>query len=579
MTMSNLHPGLILLAVGILALLSPKALRRYIIGLGPLAVLPVFFQLQLGSDAVIKFSGGSYTLHYLHIDPLSWLFGLVFCMIAVIGGIYAMHNENRMEALCSMGYACGALGAVFAGDWLTLIFFWEFMAATSLFLIWCNNTKASRKAGYRYLLVHMFGGNLLLAGIFLKVRAGDMMISNLAAGPHDAAFWLILTGIAINTAIPPLHAWLVDSYPEGTVTGSVFLSSFTTKVGVYCLIRIFAGTELLIWAGAVMVLYGACYAIMENDMRRLLSYHIISQVGFMVAVIGLGTGMGSNGAAVHAFGNILFKSILFMATGAIIYVTGIRRINELGGLAKKLPWVFLFFVIAALSISGIPGFIGFVTKSMTISAAADAHNSVLELILQLGSIGTFLSISLKMIYFIFLAPDPGVKIEKTVPMNMYVAMAAGSVLCILYGVYPELLYRCLPYPMAAFQPYTIDHAAQFLQMVAMATIPFMMYLPKMMPHTALSLDTDWFYRKPFAGIVTGVSYLCCAVSRALGNTWEVFYEKSMELSHNPMEFLDAKPLRNSPKYNPENYRTSIADPIMITLTVLVCSLCYFMAII
>ncbi len=577
--MSNLHPGLILLLVGFLALLAPKPLRRFVIGIGPLAALAAFCQLRLGTDLTVSFSDNTYILHYLHVDELSWLFGLVFCMIAAIGGIYAMHNDNRMEALCSMAYACGALGVTFANDWLTLIFFWELMAATSLFLIWCNDTKAARQAGYRYLLVHMFGGNLLLAGIFLKVRSGDLMITNLAAGPHDAAFWLILTGIAINTAIPPLHAWLVDSYPEGTVTGSVFLSSFTTKVGVLCLIRIFAGTEMLIWAGAVMVLYGACYAIMENDMRRLLSYHIISQVGFMVAVVGLGTGMGSNGAAAHAFGNILFKSILFMATGAIIYATGVRRINELGGMAKKLPWVFLFFVIAALSISGVPGFIGFVTKSMTISAAADAHNSTLELILQLGSIGTFLSITLKMIYFIFLAPDRGVEIKQTVPFNMYVAMGIGSVLCIAYGVYPELLYRYLPYQMAPFQPYTLDHAAQYLQMVGMAMIPFMMYLPKMEPHTALSLDTDWFYRKPFASIVEGISYLGCAITNALGSAWEALYEKSMDISHNPMEFLDAKPLRNSPKYNPENYRTSIADPIMITLTVLFCSLCYFMAII
>lgn len=577
--MTNLHPGLILLAVGLLAMLAPKPLRKIILGFGPLAALAAFFQLQMGTDLTVSFNGGARLLHYLYVDPLSWFFGLAFCLIAVLGGIYSMHNENRMEALCSMAYAGGALGVTFANDWVTLIFFWEMMAASSLFLIWCNKTKAARRAGYRYLLVHMFGGNLLLVGIFLKNRAGEALITNLASGPHDAAFWLILIGIAINTAIPPLHAWLVDSYPEGTVTGSIFLNSFTTKVGVCCLIRIFAGTELLIWAGAVMVLYGACYAIMENDMRRLLSYHIVSQVGFMVAAVGLGSAIGSNGAAAHAFGNIFFKSILFMATGAIIYATGIRRINELGGMAKKLPWVFGFFVVAALSISGVPGFIGFVTKSMTISAAAEAKISVLELILQLGSIGTFLSITLKMIYFIFLAPDRGVEIKKTIPLNMYVAMALCSLLCIVYGVFPELLYKHLPYQMAAFQPYTFDHAAQYLQMVGMAMIPFMMYLSKMEPHTAISLDTDWFYRKPLVGIMTGLSYLCCALSKALGRAWEVFYEKSMELSHNPMDFLDAKPSRNSTKYNPENYRTAIADPIMITLTVLFCSLCYFMAII
>ena len=444
MTMSNLHPGFILIAVGLIALFVPKSLRRPVLAAGPLLGLGAVLTLAPGTNATLPFINGI-TLHYLHVDALSWIFALIFCMMAAIGGIYACHNSNRMEAFCSMTYAGSALGVTLAQDWLTLIFFSELMAATSLFLIWCKKTPASRQAGYRYLLVHMFGGNLLLAGIFLKVSAGDYLVMPLAQGPWDTAFWLICLGISINAAVVPLHAWLVDAYPEGTVTGSVFLSSFTTKVAVYCLIRIFAGTDFLIWFGVLMALYGACYAIMENDMRRLLSYHIVSQVGFMVAGVGLGTAMALNGATAHAFSHILYKSLLFMCAGAIIYATGIRKINQLGGLAKKMP--------------------------------------------------------------------------------------------------------------------------------------FMMYLPKMAPHTALSLDPDWFYRKPFAGIVTGLSYLCCAVSRALGNTWEVLYEKSMELSHNPMEFLDAKPLRNSPKYNPENYRTSIADPIMITLTILFCSLCYFMAII
>lgn len=578
MTMSNLHPGFILIAVGLIALFVPKSLRRPVLAAGPLLGLGAVLTLAPGTNATLPFINGI-TLHYLHVDALSWIFALIFCMMAAIGGIYACHNSNRMEAFCSMTYAGSALGVTLAQDWLTLIFFSELMAATSLFLIWCKKTPASRQAGYRYLLVHMLGGNLLLAGIFLKVSAGDYLVMPLAQGPWDTAFWLICLGISINAAVVPLHAWLVDAYPEGTVTGSVFLSSFTTKVAVYCLIRIFAGTDFLIWFGVLMALYGACYAIMENDMRRLLSYHIVSQVGFMVAGVGLGTAMALNGATAHAFSHILYKSLLFMCAGAIIYATGIRKINQLGGLAKKMPFTFWCFVIAALSISGVPLFNGFISKSITISTAAAAHYGSVELLLQLAGVGTFLSIALKMIYFIFLAPDNGVVIKREVPKNMYVAMGIGATLCVLYGVYPELLYRYLPFTMEPYHPFTVDHITQSIEMLGMAMLPFMMYLPKMAPHTALSLDTDWFYRKPFAGIVTGLSYLCCAVSRALGNTWEVLYEKSMELSHNPMEFLDAKPLRNSPKYNPENYRTSIADPIMITLTILFCSLCYFMAII
>lgn len=578
MMLNNLHPGFILIVIGLLAMLAPKNIRRALLAVGPLASLYVVFNLQAGMDLTYIFING-FVLHYLHVDALSWIFTLIFCIMAAIGGIYACHNENRMEAFCSMAYAGSAVSVTLAGDWLTLLFFSELMAATSLFLIWCRKTPASRNAGLRYLIIHMFGGNLLLAGIFLKVSAGQTMVTALGQGPWDTAFWLICGGIAINAAIVPLHAWLVDAYPEGTITGSVFLSSFTTKVAVYCLIRLFAGADFLMWAGVVMALYGACYAIMENDMRRLLSYHIVSQVGFMVAGVGIGTAMALNGATAHAFSHILYKSLLFMCAGAIIYATGIRKINQLGGMATKMPFTCYCFIVAALSISGLPLFNGFISKSITISAAAASGYGTIELLLQLASVGTFLSIALKMIYFIFLAPDRGVEIKRALPKNMYIAMGIGTLLCVTYGVYPHLLYQYLPFPMETYNPFTVDHVVQSLEMLAMATLPFIYYLPKMEPHTALSLDTDWLYRRPITGIVQGLSYLVCAVSDALGSAWEVFYKKSMELSHNPMEFLDAKSLRNSTKYNPENYRTSIADPIMIVLTVLVCALSYFMAII
>lgn len=577
MMMNNLlHPGLILILVGFIAFIVPKAVRKYILALGPLAALYAVLQLNVGMDYSMDFMYG-YKLGYLHVDTLSFVFALIFAIMACIGGIYSAHNKNKMEALCSMSYAGSAIGVTLAKDWLTMIFFWEALAVTSLFLIWCRNTPASRKAGLRYLLVHTLGGNLLLAGIFLKVGSGDMLISNLAAGPHDYAYWLILIGVAINAAIPPVSAWLVDAYPEGTVTGSVFLSSFTTKVAVYCLIRIFAGTDFLMWLGSFMALYGACYAIIENDMRRLLGYHIISQVGFMVAGVGIGTAMALNGASAHAFSHILYKSLLFMCAGAILYATGIRKINQLGGLARKMPFVAICFFIAAFSISGVPLFNGFISKTITISAAAEAGYGAIYTLLELASIGTFLSITLKMGYFIFLRPYKDVEMINEVPKNMYVAMGIGSALCFIYGVYPDLLYRYLPYAAPAYEPFTASHVLQYIETLVITMVPFMMYLGKMEPHTALSLDTDWFYRKPFAVVVRECSFVFCALCSALGHSWKMLYEKFMELTSNPMEFLDARPFRAHRRYNPENYRTSIADPMMITLTVLSCAIGYIVA--
>lgn len=576
--MSNfLHPGLILILVGFVALIVPKVIRKYVLAFGPIAALAAFFQLRLGVDQSFVFMN-DFTLGYLHVDGLSYVFGMIFAMMAVIGGIYSCHNENRVEALCAMCYAGSALGVTFAKDWLTLIFFWEAMAVTSVFLVWCNNTRDSRKAAFRYILVHMLGGNLLLAGIFLKVGNGDLLIENLAKGPHDAAFWLILIGVAVNAAIPPVNAWLVDAYPEGTITGSVFMSSFTTKAAVYTLIRIFAGTDFLMWFGCFMALYGACYAVMENDMRRLLGYHIVSQVGFMVAGVGVGTAMALNGAAAHAFSHILYKSLLFMCAGAIIYATGIRKINQLSGMVKRMPFVAVCFFIAAFSISGVPLFNGFISKTITIAAASEAGQDLVYFLLELASVGTFLSITLKMGYFIFLRQDDKeITLKKEVPKNMYVAMGIGAALCTAYGIYPDLLYRYLPFDAPAYEPFTVAHILSYVEILGITMVPFMMYLPKMEPHTALSLDTDWFYRKPIAGLINLISNALCALCAALGHAWYVLYKEFMGLTENPMDFLDARPYRQRTRYNPENYRTSIADPIMITLFVLISSIGYFLA--
>lgn len=585
--MSNffLHPGFILILVGFLAFVLPHKLRKAMLAVGPLAALYAAFNLEIGQELTFVFTSAQginflndYVLTYLYVDKLSYIFTMIFAIMAAIGGIYACHNRNKMEALCAMSYAGGAIGVTMAKDWLTLIFFWEALAITSLFLIWCRRTPASRKAGFRYLLVHMLGGNLLLAGIFLKVGAGQYAVTNIAAGPHDYAFWLILIGVAINAAIPPFNAWLVDAYPEGTLTGSVFLSSFTTKVAVYCLIRIFASTDFLMWAGVFMALYGACYAIMENDMRRLLGYHIVSQVGFMVAGVGVGTAMALNGAAAHAFSHILYKSLLFMCAGAIIYATGVRKINQLGGMAKKMPFVALCFFVAAFSISGIPGFNGFISKTITIAAAGEAGHHLIFDLLELASIGTFLSITLKMGYFIFLrSEDKGVEVTEKLPLNMYIGMGLGATLCFVYGVYPDLLYRYLPFEAEAYVPFTVPHVLSIVEMLGISMIPFMMYLNHMEPHTALSLDTDWFYRKPIAWVVNRTGAVLCALCAALGQGWFSLYKEFMNLTANPMDFLDARPFRKRGRYNPENYRTAIADPIMVMLTVLVSIIAYLLS--
>lgn len=491
--MSSFHPSLILLAGSVGVYLLAGRLRHAVfIGSPLLAILTV---LKMKSGTVWPYSFLGYDLIVLKADATSLVFALIFSMVAFLGAVYALHLKNRGEQIAALLYAAGSLGVVFAGDWITLFFFWELMSITSVFLIWYRGRAESLRAGFRYLLVHFVGGNLMLFGVLLLISG-----NNLAVGPLTASnglpFWLVLLAVAINAAIPPLHAWLTDAYPEGTITGSVFLSAFTTKVAVYVLVRVFPGTELLLWAGVVMTLYGIVFAVMENNIRRLLAYHIVSQVGYMVAGVGMGTDLALNGSIAHAFSHILYKSLLFMGAGAVIYATGREKLTELGGIARAMPLTVIFFAIAALSISGAPLLNGFTSKSIIVTAAGEGGFKAADFLLTLASVGTFLSIGLKLFYFMFFGRDHGLQPQK-LPLNMHLAMGMGSFLCVLYGVYPSLLYTWLPYSMS-YEPYTVDHVVSYIQLLLATGVGFWVLLPRLEPHAYISLDTDWFYRKPLA---------------------------------------------------------------------------------
>jgi len=566
---SFLHPGLFLILIGAVAALVPTNVRKYVLGAGPIGALIIFFLLPHEGDLMILPFINGWSLHLLTIDALAWFFAVFFVIMAVLGGIYSMHNPSWAEALASMTYAGSTVSLILAGDWITFLFFWELMAISSLFLVWCNHTVRSRKAGFRYLLVHMFGGNLLLAGIFFKVLAGDMMVGDVGA-TRDAAFWLMLLAVCINGVIPPFHAWVADAYPESTITGGAFMSGFTTKAAMYVLIRLFAGTEFLIVVGVIMAIYGAIYAIIENDMRRLLSYHIVSQLGFMVAGVGMGSGLALDGAAAHAVSNILQKSLLFMCAGAIMYATGIRKINQLGGLAKKMPWVFLFFIAAAFSISGVPLTNGFVCKTITIAAAAELHLNWVYFGLSLASIGTFLSITLKMGYFIFIAkPEKEFEI-KPIPKNMYWAMGLSAFLNVIFGIVPFVLYQYLPFGSGAiYSAYTIDHVTQYIEVLVAAMIPFMLYLSHMKPHSVLNLDFDWFYRKPLVSLVSGISHTCCTARDGLGKVWREIYDGFGPVSSNPLRFIgEVRGKKAEGQYDPDVYRAPIGESMLIDVLIL-----------
>ena len=486
-------PALIVIAGGFLLPLLPEKVRSATFLLFPAIALAGIWMMP--ADFTLTMNVTAYELILVQTDALSRIFATIFATTAIIGGIYAYHNKDLGEQSSALVYAGGALGVAFAGDFFTLIVFWELMAFSSTYLIWARKEKRSLDAGIRYLIYHSLGGGILLSGIIMHLnQTGSILITELPEA-YSLSSIFILIGVAINSAIPPLHAWLADAYSKATITGAVFMSAFTTKSAIYVLMRLFPGWEILIWLGVLMAIYGTIYALLANDIREILAYSIISQLGYMVTGIGIGTELALNGTATHAFSHILYKSLLFMGAGAVIYATGKSKLTELGGFAKKMKMTVFLYMIGAFSISGFPLFNGFISKSMIIKGTTEAHFEIVTLLLLIASIGSFLHTGLKLPYFTWFGSQKNEITVKPLPVNMLIAMGIGAFFCTLFGVYPALLYNYLPYPVD-YQPYTVYHLVETTQILIFAFIGFWILRKKLKGTHKITLDTDWFYRKP-----------------------------------------------------------------------------------
>lgn len=574
--MSNFPLAFIFILGAILLPILPRPVRSstYLI----FSVVAFIFLINLEPGASLTAPFLNYELVLCRVDRLSLAFGYVFVIMGFVGGIYGFHVKDSLQQVVALLYVGSSLGVVFAGDLFTLLVFWEIMAISSLFLIWARRTPEARQAGFRYLLVHAFGGSVLMAGILWHIgEAGSILFNHFEGG---IASYLILFAFALNAAVPPLNGWLPDSYPEGTVTGSVFLSAFTTKVAVYALARGFAGLELLMWAGAVMAVYGVVFAFLANDGRRLLSYHIISQVGYMVCGVGIGTEIAVNGATAHAFAHILYKGLLFMGMGAVLYATGRNKMTELGGLVRSMWLPLIFFMVGAFSISGFPLFSGFVSKSMVVYAAELEHLGVVVLLLNLASIGTFLSIGLKLPYFTWFSTDRSLKPEP-LPLGMYIGMGLTSVICIAIGVYPALLYNLLPHPVH-YQPYTTGHLLETMQLLIFTGLAFWLVIRKLHAEENITLDTDWFYRRPSRLAYNVFSVSICRLFGAVENLSLRLVRFTVKLGANPPGYLvettrsaryfffrTKKPVPEPLTFSPDRYRIALGVMVLVVLLCLI----------
>jgi multicomponent Na+:H+ antiporter subunit D len=513
--MTDFPPGLILILGALLVPLLRGQLRNaYMLAL-PLAGIWGLMQIESGSYFQFELFGQ--TLTPVRIDSLSLVFGYIFHIAAGISVIYAFHLKDTTQMVAGLIYAGCATGAAFAGDLISLFVYWEGTAVASVFLIWASRTESAYRSGMRYLIIQVGSGVLLLSGAVLHFNAtGSLAFDKMElSGPGPM---LIFIAFGIKAAFPLLHNWMQDAYPEATVTGTVLLSAFTTKLAIYALARGFPGTDMLIWIGAIMAAFPVFFAVIENDLRRVLTYLLNVQLGFMVVGIGIGTEMAINGTVVHAFTGVLYIALLFMSMGAVLFRTGTVKASELGGLYKSMPYTTSFCIIGAASISAFPLFSGFISKSMIVAATAGEGHWIVWLVLLCASVGVFLQAGVKIPFVTFFQRDSGLR-PKEAPTNMLVAMGITAFLCIAIGVYPAPLYALLPYEVK-FIPYTTSHVVTQLQLLMFSALAFGvlmrtgLYPPQL---KSINLDFDWSYRRLLPAAIRGLSRIYVPIDTRIRN--------------------------------------------------------------
>ena len=524
-----INPAVILSVGALLCVFVPSSLRR-VFALVFIAVSAFqLYRLGLGEWGHLSIFGERVTM--LRIDPLSRLFAVIFHIAAALNIIYAWHERDRVQTAATLAYPAAALGGVLAGDLVTLFVWWELAGLTSVFLVWAPGTRVTYLAGMRYLAIQVLSGVLLLAGVVLVFReTGSLAFEFIglrdAGGALKASGLVMFLAFGIKSAFPLLHNWVQDAYPKSTISGTIVLSVFTTKLAVASLARAFPGTEALIYIGAVMTIFPIFFALIENDLRKVLCYSINNQVGFMVIGIGIGSAASINGAVGYAFTNIIFESLLFMAVGAAMYRTGTSKATELGGLYRTMPLTMVFAIIGAMSISAFPGFAGFVTKGLIINGVGEAHMFWIWLVLLFASAGVLEHAGIKIPYFTFFAHDSG-KRPKEAPPAMLIAMGVSAFLCIAIGVYPEPLYALMPNQeaIADYHPYSAYRIVEYLQLLVWAVLAFAALImfrlyPAEVPST--NLDTDWFYRIPGRNLLL---WAAAAVRALWMLLWRLFSDR------------------------------------------------------
>ncbi len=394
----------------------------------------------------------------LAIDGLNLLVALIVAGIGTLVMIYSfvyMERDTGLDQYYTLFLliVAGMMGVALTGDIFNLYVFFEIMCISSYALVAFRRKWQSIEASIKYMIVSSLGTSFILLGIALLYGlVGSLNIADLAQKLGQVSpsavivpLALFVTGLGIKIAVVPLHMWMPDAYQAAPSAVAALFSGATATVGIYAMVRVvytlfgaFAIGIMLAALGLVTMVIGALMALAQRDLKRLLAYSGISQVGYVLLGIGLGTVLGIQGGLFHLFNNAIYKTMLFMIAGAIIYRVGTSNMDQLGGLWKNMPVTATLFVVGALAISGVPPFNGFASKWMIYVAGIEAGQPVFTIIALITSALT-LAYFLKALNSIFLGQRPKhLSDVKETPLPMMFPIMLLAVLCVVFGVLPQL---------------------------------------------------------------------------------------------------------------------------------------------
>ena len=410
----------------------------------------------------------TYTIYgiTLVLDGLSWFFAFIISFLAFLVAVYSYSYVEKDKNLAQYYFlfpllCAGMTGIVLTGDLFNMFVFLEISAISSIGLVAFRRDKKALSSAFNYLMLGAIATAMILVSIMLLYgETGTLNMAQVAEKMNDSlvtqvALALFIAGFAIESAMVPVHNWLPDAHSGAPSSISAMLSGVIVKMGLYGLLRllftvyIITGTSgLLLSLGLASMFAGGVLALLQNDFKRMLAYSTISQLGYVVMGIGLGTTAGLVGGLFHLANHAVFKGLLFLTAGAVLKQTGIRDLNRLGGLAKNMPLTTIAFAVGAMAISGVPPFNGFASKWILYNASFEI--SPLLTVVALFVSGITLAYFLKAFHGAFLGnPRPELKEVKEVPLSMTLPMLFLALLCIVMGLFPDYFIDTFITPMAS----------------------------------------------------------------------------------------------------------------------------------